>query len=428
MGLIRNTIVRNRAYTLADFDKDFVRHFYSGEPSKTGVLVNEDTAMKFNAVYACIRIISEDMGMIPTELRRWRDPKNHSKGSDPAFDHPLYDVLMFQPSPEQHSMIFEETMQGHILSSGNAYALKSWNWRGQTSGLKLLNWANVEPKRSEETGLIEYHFDDRGKDIVFRFDEIFHIPGMGFDGIVGYSPIAMAREAIGLGMAAEEFASRFYGNGANVGAVVTIPNAVQDKQALKTEIDKKFVGLGKSHKVMFLEEGSEYHRIDMPLADAEFIATREFQDRQIALIYRMPLKMIQDYSKGGTYNNNEQQEMDYVKHTIMPWVVRWEQSIMTRLLTRYERAAGLFARFNIEELLRADSKTRADVNHLRRQDGVITGNEWRAMDDMNPREEPEADMLIVNGNMRNIAVVNSTEPVSGQQFEQNKGGDGKKDE
>jgi len=424
MGLIKNMIVRNRAYTLSDFENDFARHFYSGEPSKTGVIVNEDTAMRFNAVYACIRIISEDMGLIPTELRHWRDVTDRSKGSDPAYDHPLYDVLMYQPNPEQHSMIFDETMQSHILSSGNGYAYKSWDGKGRTNGLKLLNWVNMEPKRSDKTGLIEYHFDDRGKDIVFSYEEIFHIPGLGFDGIVGYSPITMAREAIGLGMAAEEFASRFYSNGANIGGFISLPNAIRDKEATRKELKEKYEGLGKAHKVMILEEGAKFERLEMPLADAEFLATREYQDRQIAMIYRTPLKMIQDYSKGGTYNNNEQQELDYVKHTIMPWVVRWEQSIITRLITKRERMQGLFVRFGMDELLRGDSKTRADVNHLRRQDGVITTNEWRAMDDMNPRNEPEADQLIVNGNMRNIKIVNSQGPVSGQQFQQPEGGDG----
>ena len=142
--------------------------------------------------------------------------------------------------------------------------------RGQTNGLKKL--LNIEPKRSEETGLIEYHFDDRGKDIVFRFDEIFHIPGMGFDGIVGYSPSQWP--ATSFGMAAEEFASRFYGNGANVGAVVTIPNAVR-QQALKTETIK----ICRAWKVAqgYVPEKAPNTTVDMPLADAEFIATREFR-------------------------------------------------------------------------------------------------------------------------------------------------------
>ena len=413
MGFIKNMLVKN--YSLSDFETDFTRHFYGGTPSNTGVKVDEQTAMRFNAVYACIRIISEDIGMIPTELRKWRNVSDHSKGSDPAYNHALYEVLMNQPNPEMHSMIFEETMQSHILSSGNGYAHKTINNRGQVTKLTLLDWFNVQPNRLE-TGELVYLFDDRGKEITFRFDEIFHIPGLGYNGIVGYSPVGMAREAIGLGLAAEEFAARFYSNGANVGGIITMPNKIQDKEALRKELKAKHAGLSKSHEVMILEEGSEYKRIDMPLADAEFLATREFQDRQIAMIYRMPLKMIQDYSKGGTYNNNEQQELDYTKHTIMPWVIRWEQSITTRLLTKRDRMDGYFVRFNMDELLRGDSKTRADVNHIRRQDGIITGNEWRAMDDMNPRSEPEADMLVINGNMREISVVKSVEPVEGQQF------------
>lgn len=411
-NMLNNSTIRN-ILSFSDFEKDFFSHFYGGKKSNTGVLVNESTAMKFTTVLACIKIISEDIGMIPTQLRKWRDLKDHEKGSDPAYEHPTYDVLAVQPNKEMHSMIFYETAQSHILTSGNMYAYKTINNRGNVSGLKLLDWQDTYTERNKETGEIEYHFNDRGKEIIFGFDEIFHIPGLGYDGINGYSPISMAREAIGLGLAAEEFAARFYSNGANMGGVITLPNKIRDIEGLRKELHKKYGGLSKSHEVMVLEEGAEYKRIDMPLADAEFIATREFQDRQLAKIYRMPLKMIQDYSKGGTYNNNEQQELDYVKHTLLPWIVRWEQSISTRILTKKDRMLGYFVRFDIDELLRGDSKTQADVNHIKRQDGIITANEWRAMNNMNPRPEPEADKLLINGNMREISVVNSLEQVKG---------------
>ncbi len=290
--------------------------------------------------------------------------------------------------------------------------------------MQLLNWTKMTPKRNKETGEIEYEFNDRGKPETFEFNEIFHIPGLGFNGLVGYSPITMHADAIGLGIAAEQFANYFYSNGANVGSVITLPNAIQDKEGLRKEIKQKFGGLIRSHETMVLEQGAEFHRIDMPLADAEFIATRKYQDEKIASIYRMPLIMLQNADKL-TYNNAEHQDLSYMKHTLLPWMVRWEQSIFTRALTKMERMQGLFARFKTNEMLRGDSKTMATVNHLKRQDGIIDTNEWRAMDDMNPRSEPEASQLIVNGNMRAISIVNSLDPVSGQQFQQDDGqGDG----
>jgi HK97 family phage portal protein len=399
---------------MADFDRDFESHFYGGWKSNTGVMINEETAMKFSAVYACVRIISEDIGLLPVEIRRWRNPRDKSKGSDVAFDHPLNDVLLNSPNAEMNSMTFEETFQSHILQSGNAYAYKTLNNRGQVKELKLLNWFNMEVKRDKETGAVYYEFDDRGKPLIFQKGEIFHIPGLGFDGLVGYSPIRMAMEAVGLGLAAEEFAARFYSNGANVGGFITMDNAVQDKEALKKEFEEKFGGLGKAHKVLFLENGMTFQRLNMNLDEAQFLETRRFQIEEIARIYRMPPHMIADLTHA-TFSNIEHQDLAYVKRTLLPWVKRWEMGIDTQNLTARERAQGFFSRFNIDELLRGDAKTRADVNHIKRQDGVISGNEWRAFDDVNPREEPEADRLIVNGNMRDISIINSTDPVSGQQ-------------
>lgn len=404
MGLFSNILIKN--YSLNDFERDFEQHFYGSWNSKSGIKVSEESAMKFSAVYACVRIISEDLGMLCTEVRKWRDPKDKAKGSDPAYEHPLYDLLVYQPYKTMTAMIFYETMQQQILLSGNAYAYKH-KIGNNIVGLQVLDWQNMTVELND-IGDIIYKFDDGKNKYTWSQDEIFHIPGLGFNGIVGQSPIKMCMDAIGLGLAAEEFANMFYRNGANVGGIITMPGAIKDKEGLRTEIKNKYEGLGKAHKLMVLEEGMTFQKMIMPLNEAQFIDTRKFQKLEIASIYRMPPKMIQDHDKS-TFSNNEQQELDYVKHTIMPWVKRWEQSIDTRLLNKNERKQGYYCRFNFDELLRGDAKTRADVNHIRRQDGVISGNEWRAMDDMNPRSEPEADALIINGNMREIKIVN--EPV-----------------
>jgi HK97 family phage portal protein len=408
-------IVKN--YSLDDFDKEFESHFYGGWKSNTGIKVNEESAMKFSAVYACIRIISEDIGLLPMEIRRWRNPRDKSKGSDVAYDHPLNDVLLNAPNSEMNAMTFEETFQSHVLQSGNGYAYKVLNNKGQVIGLKLLNWFSMQPKRDKDTGQVYYAFDDRGKETRFEKYEIFHIPGLGYDGLVGYSPIKMAMEAVGLGLAAEEFAARFYSNGANVGGFITMDATVQDKDSLKTEFETKFGGLGKAHKVIFLENGMQFQRLNMNLDEAQFIETRRFQIEEIARIYRMPPHMIGDLTHA-TFSNIEHQDLAYVKRTLLPWIKRWEIATDTQNLTLRDRQQGLFSRLNIDELLRGDAPTRASVNHIKRQDGVISTNEWRAVDDMNPRLEPEADKLLINGNMRDISVVNSTEPINGQQFKQ----------
>lgn len=402
MGILRNIIAKN--YSLTDFNRDFETYFYGGGKTNTGVKVNEESAMRFSAVYACVRAISEDIGMLPIEIRRWRDKGNKSKGSDLAYKHPLNECLAFEPNGDMNSMVFSETLQSHMLLSGNGYAYKYLDGGGRVKGLKLLDWHAITPKRAD-SGEIIYEYSAGSTKLEFEKWEIFHIPGLGFDGLVGKSPIRMSMEAIGLGLAHEEFGARFFSNGANVGGFITTPGKVKDKADLKTEFETKFEGLGKAHKVLFLEDGMTFQKLVMPLAEAQYMEGRKFQIEEIARIYRVPHHIIQ-HLEHSTYSNIEHQDLEYTKHTLLPWIRRWELSIDTQLLTKLEREQGYFAQFGIGELLRGDSKTRAEVNHIKRQDGVITANEWRSDDDQNPRPEPEADKLIINGNMREISTVN----------------------
>lgn len=290
MGILRNIIAKN--YSLSDFNRDFNTFYYGGSSSKAGVRINEESAMRFSAVHACVQAISEDVGMLPAELRKWRDIRDHSKGSDPALDHPLYEVLANEPNTDMNAMIFGETLQAHVLLSGNGYAYKYLDRRGRVIKLQLLDWHCMSPKRND-AGDVVYEYTDGTTKLTFEQWEVFHIPGLGFDGIVGRSPIKMAMEAIGLGMAQEEFAERFFSNGANLGGFITMDAAVKDKDGLKKEFEDKFAGLGKAHKVLFLESGMTFQRLVMPLQEAQFIEGRKMQVEEVARIYRVPLHIIQ---------------------------------------------------------------------------------------------------------------------------------------
>ena len=392
------TSTRFANYSLTDFENDFNKTFYEGTETNSGIKVDEESAKKFSVVYACIKNISEDIATMPTEIRKYKDVKNTSNGSDVASYIPLHDVVRYKANEEQEALTFFETMQNHALSSGNAYAHKEINGKGQVTSLRILNWQKITPRRNEKTGKIEYCFDNNGEEIILRKDEVFHLAGFGFDGMVGYSPVRMAMNSIGLGLAAEHFAADFFKNGANVGAIIELPNAIKNPEALRNELKEKYVGLGKSHQAMVLEQGVKYHSLSMPLAEAQFIENRRFQIEEIARIYRMPPHMVGDLSRA-TFSNIEEQSLSYLRQTLFAWIQRWESAINTQLLTKFDRQKGLFCRFNIDELLRADSTTRATTNNIKRQNGIITTNEWRASDNMNPREEKEADMLFFNGNM-----------------------------
>lgn len=388
-------ILTAKNYSLSDFEKDFNRFFYGGKPSISGVNVNEDTALRFSAVLACVRVLSETIAAMPIKVYKRRAS---GTGRDIAYTHPLYRLLHDEPNDEMTAFKMQETMQSHVVLSGNAYAYKELDGRGRVKSLKLLNWEKISPERNKNTGKIEYIFDDNGTKIPFNYDEIFHISGLGFDGIKGHSPIMLSMDAVGLGMAAEQFASYFYSNGANIGGFIETPEAVKDKEDLKKEFTEKFTGLGKSHKVIFLENGMKFQKLVMPLAEAQFIETRKFQIQEIARIYRVPLHLIQDLERA-TFSNIEHQDLGFIKHTMFPWVVRWEQEINHRLLTPFERAQGYYVEFCMDAILRGDAKSRAEVLHIKRQDGIVSANEWRELDNQNPQEGEHGDKYFINGNM-----------------------------
>lgn len=414
MGLIKNL----KSFSLSQEPDPWVYKLGGGSISKTGVTVNEETAMKFSAVFACIRVLSETLASVPIIVYKDRAPGIKNSGKDRAVDHPLYDLLHNAPNDEMPAYTFKETMMGHTTSSGNCYAQIIRNRRGNPIILNPLPWTAVSPERNNDTGKIEYKTNDRGKSIVLNADEVFHIPGIGFDGIKGYSPIRMAMEAIGLGLAAEAFGANFFANGASVSGIAEYPGKLSDEayERFKEDVTTTYTGLGNAKKVMFLEEGLKFHQVTIPPNEAQFLETRRFQKEEIASIYRVPLHLIQDLSKS-TNNNIEHQSLEFVMYTMLPWFTRWEQFINFKLFSREERRKGYFAEFLINTLLRGDSKARAEMLHLMRQDGVLSADEWRELENMNPQEGSTGKLYFINGNMI------STEIAAKQQPKNVKGGE-----
>lgn len=399
MGLVRNLI---KNYSLQDWDND-IRAIIHGLPSASGVSVNEKTAMRFSAVYACVRILSETLASMPIILYRDRKKGDKSSGKDRAVEHPLYDLLKTAPNDEIPSMILKETLMSHVVLSGNGYTQVRRNRRDEIVDLNLLPWTQVEVKRNIETLKIEYWVNDRGKQIKLNPLEVFHIPGLGFDGVKGYSPIRMAQEAVGLGLAAEEFGARFFSNGANAGGIVEYEGRMKDeaKTEFRKAFNEKYAGLGKSGGLIFLENGSKFTKLAIPNNEAQFLETRKFQIEEIARIYRVPLHLLQNLDRA-TNNNIEHQSLEFVMYTMLPWFTRWEQFINFKLLTKKERQEGYFAEFLINALLRGDAKSRAYMYHLMRQDGIMNADEWRELENMNPQEDGTGKLYFINGNMKPV--------------------------
>ncbi len=369
--------------------------------SSSGKTVNERSAMQMTAVYACVRILAEAIAGLPLHLYRYTGDGSKEK----ALDHSLYRLLHDEPNPEMSSFVFRETLMTHLLLWGNAYAQIIRNGKGQVLALYPLMPNKMTVDRGAD-GRLYYTYLKSGEDaptmkgtsVVLKSSDVLHVPGLGFDGLVGYSPIAMARNAIGLAMATEEFGAKFFANGAAPSGVLEHPGTIKDPSRIREAWMSQFGGSSNSGKVAVLEEGMKYTPISISPNEAQFLETRKFQLDEIARIFRIPPHMVGDLDKS-SFSNIEQQSLEFVKYTLDPWVSRWEQSLQRALFTPEEKRS-YFVKFNLEGLLRGDYESRMNGYAVARQNGWMSANDIRSLENMD-RIPPEAggDLFLVNGNM-----------------------------
>ena len=373
-------------------------------PSTSGKSVNEFTAMQTTAVYACVRILSETLAALPLQLYRYTPG-----GKERVYDHPLYHLLHDEPNPEMTSFIFRETLMSHLLIWGNAYAQIIRDRLGRVQGLYPLRPDKMSVCR-DENGQIYYIYTKTTDEnpavrpygqVPLRKDEVLHIPGLGFDGLVGYSPIAMARNAVGMTMACEEYGASFFANGASPSGVLEHPGVLKDPSKVRDSWNAVYQGSANAHKVAVLEEGMKYQQIGIPPEEAQFLETRKFQLNEIARLYRIPPHMIGDLEKR-SFNNIEQQSMEFVKYTLDPWVIRWEQAMQKSLFLPEEKKQ-YFLKFNVNGLMRGDYESRMTGYSIGRQNGWLSANDIREMEDMNPVPDEEGgNLYLVNGSMTKL--------------------------
>ena len=369
--------------------------------STSGKVVTERSAMQMTAVYSCVRILSEAVAGLPLHLYRYKD----GGGKEKAIDHPLYRLLHDEPNPEMSSFVFRETLMTHLLLWGNAYAQIIRNGKGEIMALYPLMPNKMRVDRDEH-GKLYYEYshssDEAGtmKNTTVQLTpyDVLHIPGLGFDGLVGYSPIAMAKNAIGMAIACEEYGAKFFANGAAPSGVLEHPGVIKDPQKVRDAWQSQFGGSANSNKVAVLEEGMKYTPISISPEQAQFLETRKFQINEIARIFRVPPHMVGDLEKS-SFSNIEQQSLEFVKYTLDPWVIRWEQSL-SRILFTDEEKKTLFFKFSVEGLLRGDYQSRMNGYATARQNGWMSANDIRELENMDkiPAEEG-GDLYLINGSM-----------------------------
>ena len=377
--------------------------FFFGSTT-SGKPVNEHTAMQMTAVYSCVRILAEAVAGLPLHLYKYTD----NGGKEKALSHSLYFLLHDEPNPEMSSFVFRETLMTHLLLWGNAYAQIIRNGKGEVIALYPLMPNRMRVDR--DTGGNLYYSYTRysdeaptinGMTVKLHPRDVLHIPGLGFDGLVGYSPIAMAKNAIGLAMATEEYGAKFFANGAAPGGVLEHPGTIKDPQKVKDSWNMAYQGSGNAHKVAVLEEGMKYQQIGISPEQAQFLETRKFQINEIARIFRVPPHMVGDLEKS-SFSNIEQQSLEFVKYTLDPWVIRWEQAISRSLLSPSEKKE-YFSKFNVDGLLRGDYVSWMNGYATARQNGWMSANDIRELEDLDRiPAELGGDLYLINGNMTKL--------------------------
>ncbi len=379
--------------------------FFMGN-STSGKRVNERSAMQMTAVYSCVRILSEAVAGLPLHLYQYTDKSSKEK----AVENPLYFLLHDEPNTEMTSFVFRETLMTHLLLWGNAYSQIIRNGKGEVMGLYPLMPDRMTVNRDEK-GRLYYEYmvssDDAKtlKDGTVRLSpyDVLHIPGLGFDGLVGYSPIAMAKNAIGLAIAAEEYGSKFYANGATPSGILEYPGTVKEPDKVRESWNAGFGGSSNAHKIAVLEEGMKYTPISISPNEAQFLETRKFQINEIARIFRVPPHMVGDLEKS-SFSNIEQQSLEFVKYTLEPWLVRWEQAMQRSLIPQDDKSK-YFIKFNVDGLLRGDYQSRMQGYATARQNGWMSANDIRELENLDriPAEDG-GDLYLINGNMMPLSM------------------------
>jgi len=370
---------------------ELYRLLVAGAQTDAGVSVTSDSAMRASAVYACVLVIAETVAQVPLILYQ-RSDRQKSR----AILRRLYTLLHDAPNSFQTSFDWRLTNTAFLCLRGNAYSFISRSASGQILELLPMVPDRVEVKQNKDYSLSYAFTDNDGVRIPLQPNQVFRLTGLSFDGINGISPIEYHRQTIGLGLAADKHSALAFKNGAKMNGILRHPGRFKDADIAKRvreSWDEAFSG-GNSFKTPLLEEGMEWQQVSMTNRDAQYIQVRTFQIEEIARLFRCPPHKI-GHLERSTNNNIEQQALEFVTDTMMPWFVRWEQAIM-RDLIGIDNARSLFAEFLVTGLLRGDSKSRSDYYTSGITNGWLSANEVRALENMNPRDGGDSYLMPLN--------------------------------
>lgn len=360
--------------------------------SGAGIHVTDDSAMELSSVYACVRVIAETVASLP--LMVYKRTGERSRVIDRK--HPLFKVLHRRPNPWMTAFTFRETMVGHLVLRGNAYARIVRNGGGDVAQLWPLHPASVAPfLRGDE---LFYRVNQGGTVKEYPRTQILHLRGMGGDGVTGYSPIRQAREAVALALACEQSGTKLFGNGSSPGGILTHDGMLKPEQKARIKRDWEAAqsGLANRHRVVVLDSALKWDKVGVDPQDAQFLETRRFQLAEIARWFRVPLHLLQDL-ENASYATVEQQGIDFTVHCVRPWCERIEQELVAQLFSEADQE-DFFPKHTIDGLLRGDQASRFASYATARQWGWMSVNDILALEDRNPIG-PEGDVYLQPMNM-----------------------------
>lgn len=374
---------RRSDLSLTDYDAWRRAGFTLSSTSASGRTVTPMTAMQSVAVFACVRVLADAIGTLP--LITYRRLRPRGKERDTA--NPLYTVLHDLPNPEMTSTELRETIVGHLALRGNAYLEVVRDSGGRVRELWPLRPDKMTVERPRANGPLTYTYNLQGQDKPIPAERICHLRGLSGDGVHGYSPIGMAREAIGLARAAEEYGARWFSGGARPSGILAVQGKLSQEAAdrLRDSWNTAHAGLDHAQRVAVLEEGVSWQSISIPPEDAQFIETRKFQTIEIARLFRVPPHLIQDLERA-TFTNIEHQSLDFVVHTLRPWLVRIEQAFQRDL---FGVPSESFCEFLVDGLLRGDLASRYQAYSIGKQNGFLSADDIREIENMNPLPDGE---------------------------------------
>ncbi len=369
---------------------------FDGSASKTGIAITEDSAMRLSAVFGAVRVISETIASLPWEVKQ--DAGDNTRS---ASAHPI-NKLIHHPNGMMTDFNFREVCQAHLCLHGNAFIAIRRNEAGQPVKLIPVHPDRVEVKVYKDE---KFYTIDQGKE-TFDDTEMIHILGLSFDGIIGKSVIESARESIGLGLAADQFGGSFFGNGANVSAVLTHPGKLSDEayKRLMASWQRRYSGLDNSHKTAILEEGMNLTKVSISPSESQFLETRKFGVEDIARFFRIPLAYLGSLENSSTRANIEEQGIQFQRNTILPWVKRWEAEFNRKLFPGQE---DYFIRMNMDGFLRGDISSRYSSYATARQWGWMSVNDIRKYESLDPIDG--GDVYLQPLNMIEAGTDNTTE-------------------